>query len=272
MLLSAIARLLLYVGATIVMGDSADRWIAARYDSASNARLRLAWVGVALSLLTLALLQARDMELDATGAAWQMLLTETAWGRGWSALAVSAMFGVAAAAWCAPRIVATGCALLLAVTMGGLGHASADDAMPLLSRVIDAAHVLGVGAWLGGLLLMTRSATVDEWQRYSRMASVAAPAVVISGVLASLRRLQLPPLAFGVTSPSLATVVASPYGALLFVKTALVLIVLALGLKHRRRILSEHAPSGKSIRIELALAVLVLSVTAVLTGTAPPGE
>ncbi len=276
---SAIARLLLYLGALIVMGDAAVRWIDVRVTdererdaSESRLQLRLAWLGVVLALVALAIVEARDMELDATRSAWQMMLTQTAWGRGWSILLVSAILGTAAAVWRVPRAVATACALLLAVAMGGLGHASADDALPVFSRVIDAVHVIGVGAWLGALLLMSRTATVNVWQRYSRMASVAAPTVLLSGVFASLRRLQLPPLGFGASSLGLSTIVASDYGRLLLTKSAVVLVVLAFGLKHRRRVLSEHAPSGQSIRTELVFAVAVLAATALLTGTAPPSD
>jgi putative copper export protein len=270
--LSAIARLLLYTGLMLVLGDATSRWGIARASGGARRTVLAAWLGIVVSLIALVLIQAYDMELDASRAAWQMLLTETAWGRGWSLLAVCAVLGSAAALGNASRAVASTCAVLLAIAMGGIGHAAADDAMPLLARTIDAAHVLGVGVWLGALCLMPSEATLADWRNYSRLASVAAPTVVLSGALASLRRLTLPPLTFGAVTPSWTTIGKSDYAQLLLMKTLLVLVVLGYGLKHRRRVLGEHAPSGKSIRHELVLAFAVLAVTAVLTGTAPPGE
>jgi putative copper export protein len=270
--LSAIARLLLYAGVMLVLGDATHRWVIARAAVDARRAVRWAWLAIVVSLLALALVQAHDLELDASRTAWQMLLTETAWGRGWSLLAVCAVLGTAAAWGQAWRAAASACAVLLALAMGGIGHAAADDAMPLVARIVDAVHVLGVGAWLGALCLMPREATLADWRNYSRLASVAAPTVVLSGALASLRRLTLPPLTFGAVTPSWTTIGKSDYAQLLLMKTLLVLVVLGYGLKHRRRVLGEHAPLGKSIRNELVLAFAVLAVTAVLTGTAPPGE
>jgi putative copper resistance protein D len=71
---------------------------------------------------------------------------------------------------------------------------------------------------------------------------------------------------------SISDIVSSDYGRLLLAKTLIVLGILALGARHRRNVIAQAAPSRGSVRTELALAALVLIVTAVLTGTAPPGE
>ena len=113
----------------------------------------------------------------------------------------------------------------------------------------------------------------EEWQTFSRIATVAAPLVVLTGAIVGWRRLQLAPLNQGATNPvSFASAASSQYGLLLGAKVALVLVMLALGYTHRRRVLKEHAPSWNTVYTELALAVVVLAVTGVLTGTAPPGE
>jgi len=234
---------------------------------------------VVCATLALMLLQARAMELEPNIASLTMLVSTT-WGRGWLALITAALVGVGVTVTRFPtglRVVAAFC---LAGAMGGLGHAAADDAFPLSARVTDALHVLGAGAWLGGLSVVAwrqwrlgSSRQSSAWESFSRMATVAAPLVVVTGLVAGWRRLQLAPLNQGATTPiSFVAAATSPYGLLLGAKLALVLITLALGYKHRRRVLEEHAPSWNTVFTELALAVMVLVVTGVLTGTAPPGE
>ena len=185
----------------------------------------------------------------------------------------------------------------VAIAMSGLGHSAADDTYPLLSRAADSVHVLSVGAWIGGLLLLaaTRPASADDagWQAFSSVATVAAPLTVVTGLLSSWRRLMLPPLDAGATHAAdtelvsttnitgnitgnittIATsIITSDYGRLLLAKVVLVSIMLGLGMMHRRRVLRERAPSGGTLWAELVLALAVLMVTGVLTGTSPPGE
>jgi putative copper export protein len=59
---------------------------------------------------------------------------------------------------------------------------------------------------------------------------------------------------------------------LLFGKVAVVGLVVALGAWHRRQLRASERPGRRSVVVELLLAAVVLGVTALLTGTAPPGE
>ncbi len=286
---AAIARFFLYLGATLVVGELSQTW-ARREHPRLGKRPRTgsllsltAWPLLLCATLALALLQALDMELDATFASTRMLLTQTTWGRGWSVLAVAVLAGAIASAARAPRWLSGLFVLSTAVAMGGLGHAAADDAYPLLARATDAVHVLAVGAWLGGLAIVAGAqwdahgapeVLLGQWRRFSRVATVAAPVVVLTGLVAAWRRLQLvPPSGAMVSLPTeLRTALASDYGLLLLAKIALVLLAVALGYKHRRRVLNERAPSRPTVCAELLLAVVVFAITGVLTGTAPPGE
>jgi putative copper export protein len=160
--------------------------------------------------------------------------------------------------------------MAVAVTMGGLGHAAADEQWPLAARVLDALHLVTVGAWIGGLLvtlLITRVPVFSlrdlAWRTFSRTATVAAPTALLTGVLSGVRVLR------GATPSAIA---ASDYGRMLVLKTALVLVVLGIGAAQRRRIARGAQPESARVWTEVGVAVAVLVVTAVLTGTEPPGE
>lgn len=290
MTLIVITRLLLYLGAMVVVGDaSLSLGASARAVKGDSARDQLrpivlcGWMLLLIATTGLLLLQARDMELEATMDSLTMLLSTT-WGRGWSMLIIAGFVGASVTLMRLPRVIRTVAAVAVAIALGGLGHAAADDAFPVLARVVDVLHVLAAGAWLGGLTLVAwmqwRCASLrlhQSWLSFSRVATIAAPMVLVSGVLAGWRRLQLAPFNQGASTPdsfavSFAVAMPSDYGLLLGAKLALIFVMLALGYKHRRRVLKEHAPTWTTVFTELALAVVVLAVTGVLTGTAPPGE
>jgi putative copper export protein len=131
-------------------------------------------------------------------------------------------------------------------------------------------HVAAMGAWIGGLLttlLITRVPAFAlrdaAWRTFSRTATIMAPVTVLTGVGSGARLLLgMPP----------AMIVSSDYGFLLLVKTVLVIVVLAIGARQRSRIARGAAPVNRTMWVEIGVATFVLWVTAVLTGTAPPGE
>ena len=273
-------RLLLYGGAALAIGR-AMLTVLAREASGASAdsravRVSLWCAAIALVIAPIALLLQQQQALELTMAEVPGLLRDTTWGRGWMPLAVSCLLSAIllplprtrartrASSW-ALLLVALG----VAAAMGGLGHAAADDQWPLASRVFDALHVVGVGAWIGGLLLMllasagTAGPAAGEWRAFSRMASVMAPVVLLSGVGSSWRRV-------GGSGP--AAILASDYGKLLLLKIVLALAVMALGATQRRRIAAGQIPSRTVVLREVVLAAVVLAATAWMTGTEPPGE
>ena len=267
------ARLLLYVGVLIAFGDPVVPFVLGNERSAHSppprVRLPLGW---ALTLAALGLMlaaQLASLELAPSRENLSLVLRETAWGAGWAVLALTALTGFVAAGASVGRMHARWRSALLlalaaafAVAMGGIGHAAADESV-WLARSLDAVHVLAAGAWLGTLACLPHHVGAGQWARYSRLAEVAAPVVVLSGVGASWRRLASAPLG---------ALPESPYVWMLAGKIALVLVVLALGARHRRHVRAMEAPGARSVRTELLLAAAVLAVTALLTGTAPPGE
>lgn len=261
------ARLLLYVGALIAIGEvfaarvRGGGW-RTRAVTEWTSRLLLSWLAVLLALSVLLITQFLALELAPTREDLALLTRQTAWGRAWLWLAGVALLGTVAGALRAPSWVRMTVAVSLAVAMGGLGHAAADETAPVLSRALDAVHVVGMGAWIGTLLCLG-ALDLAQWARFSALATIAAPATVLSGVGSAIRR---------VGEATFPQIVASDYGRLLAAKTLVVLIVLGIGYWHRRAVKHAGAPSLASVRVELLLAFLVLVVTAVLTGTAPPGE
>jgi putative copper resistance protein D len=233
------------------------------------------WIAaLALVMAPIALLLVQQQALELTIAEVPGLLRDTTWGRGWMPLALTCVLSALLLPLPQARTRAGSWALLLvalgvAVAMGGLGHAAADDQWPLASRVFDALHVVGVGAWIGGLLLMllasagTSAPTAGAWGAFSRMASVMAPVVLLSGVGSTWRRV-------GGSGPM--AILASDYGKLLLLKIVLALAVMALGATQRRRIAAGETPSRTVVLREVVLAFVVLGATAWMTGTEPPGE
>lgn len=263
--LAVAARFLLYIGVLIGVGEVGLAWVrgdAWRARPAEHTRLYVlaGWCAVLFALLLMFVAQFLALELAPSANDVAMLVRQTSWGHGWSMLTAFGVAGAVAGALRAPLIARAVLALGLAIAMGGIGHAAADEA-PAIARTLDALHVLSVGLWLGTLLLLDRVPSLAQWRRFSQLASVAAPLTLASGIGASLRHL------WGM-APSV--IVASAYGQALLWKVAVVACVLLLGALHRRHVRLLRAPSLTSVRVELALTVWALAITAVLTGLAPP--
>lgn len=277
---AAAARLLLYVGCLVALGrgvvvflDPAWKAGARSVFDASGPKLLARAAALALVAAPLLLLQGQLAALEMTRADVPALLADTSWGRSWSALTVTSVLASvtlvlpAARGTALPQLLT---AIGVAVTMGGLGHAAADEQWPLAARVLDALHMVAAGAWIGGLfvtLLITRVPVFSlrdlAWRTFSRTATVAAPVALLTGVLSGARLLR---------SADVNTVAAGDYGRLLALKTALVLVVLAIGAAQRRRIARGAQPETARVWTEVGIAAVVLLITAVLTGTEPPGE
>ncbi len=279
-LAAPLIRLLLYGGAALAIGRGTLTVLAHEVHEASAdpraVRVSLWLAALALVAAPLALLLMQQQALELTTAELPGLLRDTTWGRGWLPLAISCLLsallllmprsraGTRASSW-ALLLVALG----VAAAMGGLGHAAADDQWPLASRLFDALHVVGVGAWIGGLVLMllasagTAVPSASEWRAFSRIATVMAPVVLLSGLGSAWRRV-------GGSEPT--AILASDYGKLLLIKIVLALSVMAMGFTQRRRISAGQTPSRTVVLREVVLAAVVLGATAWMTGTEPPGE
>lgn len=222
----------------------------------------------------------------------EFLLTGTFWGTVWIAqggivvllaltlalLARSARTdderpsGAAALLWPIAGM-ATG-ALVLSLAFSS--HALSVESNRTLALAADTIHTLAAGAWLGSLaIILTHSwrtpdseglAFAAQLRAFSPIALGAVPLLLLAGSILSWHHLALP-----------GDLWRTGYGRVLSAKIALVGVVLLFGfLNWRRGLPNLAAEAGRSsIRKqaawELAVALLVLLLTAVLTGAERPG-
>jgi copper transport protein len=159
------------------------------------------------------------------------------------------------ASWLVPAGVAA-----IAVTIAAAGHGAASG---LIGLGVDALHALTAGLWVGGLVALAalgRSVEPRALQQFSTLATASVLILVASGTLNSLRHLT-----------SVEELWQTRYGLTLMIKLALVAATLAAAAVSRRR-LRQHRVPLRSVRIEAALTVAVLVVTALLSMTAPPPQ
>jgi copper transport protein len=175
-------------------------------------------------------------------------------------------------------------------TYGSIGHAAAGD-QTTLALLSDTAHLSAVSIWVGGLVLLTAcllpSRRIEELAgalpRFSGIALGAVGVILVTGIYQGWREVG--------TIPALWS---TGYGKLLMVKIACFTLLVGLGnlgrIAVRRRYLTPvaHALSAsdvveiglseedrmlrrlrRSVGLEVAIAAVVLAVTAVLVSTPP---
>ena len=192
-------------------------------------------------------------------------------------LTMAAAALIAAGAWLARQrvraVLLTAGALLVPISLVLTGHAaSAQPAWLALTAV--AAHVLVAGFWAGSLValfLLLRQRDPRSGAGLRRFSAIAMPAVgllVVAGV--GFAALQL---------GSLQALLDSPYGQLVLLKSALLVLLLALAGANRfvlmpqleRSVPTAEVALRRAVVAEMVLVALVVSATAVLSQT-PPHE
>jgi putative copper export protein len=149
-----------------------------------------------------------------------------------------------------------------------------------LALLADAGHVLGAGGWLGGLLLLLgiglpASLTLEEGVRgeavtelvrsFSAVALGCAGLVVVTGGIGAWLHLG-----------GLAALWGSGYGRALLLKLGVVGVVVATGGYNYLRVrpVAGSVAGARRLRrsstVELAIAIVVLAVTAVLVALPTP--
>lgn len=258
---------------------------------------RAAGVGAAaaaaLFVAALARLAAQSYAMHGGSGALDMrliaaMVTQTLWGWGWITQVVAAL--VAVFAFRAIRaghkwgFGAAGLAVLaLAVTPALSGHAASVSRLKPLAIGADALHVVGAGGWLGSLLIVlavgipaalalerTESrglAVADLVNAFSPTALLFAGLAGVTGLVSAWLHLE-----------SLSNVWGSTYGRVLLLKLAVLSVVAATGAYNWLRVrpalggLEGAARIRRSARIEVAIGVVVLLVTAILVATPAPME
>lgn len=189
-----------------------------------------------------------------------------------------------------PRAVLAAIALgaaYIAITPALAGHASIEQPTWLFFPS-DVMHVLAASVWVGGIacLLLALPAATRELAgaartrlllatlaRFSPLALAAVVAIAITGVIQAL-----------IDVRSVHSLLDTTYGALVLVKIALLLVLIALGWVNRERMLpalrrlvdARETPgtvgvhARRTLRGELTLMLCVFGVTAALIAYTPP--
>ncbi|MGH7503374.1 MAG: CopD family protein [Longimicrobiales bacterium] len=249
--------------------------------AALAAKLGVAFAAVALAAAVLRLFAQQS----AAGVEASVLLGATTWGRGWI-LHVLAATAALAGLWIARTdrrpgwLLAVPATVALAFAPALSGHAVATDPVAL-SVVADALHVIGAGGWLGTLMLILFAGIPIAFRAGEHRDRIVAGmvrafsplALVFAGILA----------ATGVFSAwqhvgSWGALFGSDYGQALLLKLGALVLVLTLGAYNFLR-LKPHLPNEaitrrlrRSAGLELAMAALVILLTAILVATPTPTE
>lgn len=218
-------------------------------------------------------------------AAMLPMISETTWGIGWLMLVASGVIGLVGFlgarrheswGWRTAAVAGPLAALALALS----GHAVAVPRWQGVAVTADVIHVIGAGGWLGslGVLLIAGVPAARRLEPRLRDAAVAtlvrafSPTALIAAALLSGTGLIAAWLHVG--SPS--ALWSSEYGRLLLIKVGVVALVAITGAYNWRRVLPTLGQEisttrlQRSARAEVAIAVVVLMITAILVATAPP--
>ena len=291
---SAVTGWTLFGGLALAVGAVVSRWaILPRTfpgeDFSSDSERQAATVGLAgavLIMIGVALYFLRQLqEFRDPFVPWtedaDLLLTGTSWGTAWLAAAAGAcVLTVALTLARSGRTVgwwlATPVALALGAFPGFTGHASGVEKLETITLIADAIHVWAAGAWIGGLaavLYVNRSLRGSSGgasqlpslvPAFSPVAMVSVGTLVVTGTFASWSHL-----------PELASIWTTTYGRVLVAKVAVVGVVLAMGARNFRVLTprlgtdSGNEAMGRSAALELAIAQVVLILTALLVRTSP---
>lgn len=243
-------------------------------------------VSIVLVVAWIARLVAQSYALGGVGIG--AILGGTSWGTAWiigmAAALVALGAGVLAgrgdsrAAWLVAALAALAATMALPLS----GHAVATPRLSALAVIADTLHVVGAGGWLGTLLVTViagipvtlRGAPGARGREASALISAFSPValfcaglLVVTGVIAAILHLG-----------SFGALWGSRYGLVLLTKLAVIAVLLVVAFINWRVLRPKLGTDGATRRIrgsaiaELALAVIVLIVTAVLVATPPPAE
>jgi putative copper resistance protein D len=271
-----LGRGLLYLALTGLIGGASLRLVLMR-DADPGVRLArflillAAVAGVALLLLGAGQLVAfRDPYAPLTEDVG--ILLSTPWGRNWLFAVGAVALLLVALFWQGVKAPALILCLLLAGYPPVSGHAAAVESWTGAALLADGLHVVAAGAWFGalaGLLYLGRTASTPPLLRvlgrFSVQARWSVTTLVLTGAFASWLHLPTPQ-----------ALLTSSWGRILVLKLVLVSLMMGLGAWNWRRLTPRlEEPGGASALVraswaEVGIGVLVLVVTAVLSGTSPP--
>ena len=159
-------------------------------------------------------------------------------------------------------MVAAVLGILTVLTFSFAGHAAAESTAWLYAP-LDAVHMLSVGAWAGGVLVMAvvmgslGELSAPTAGRFSHTATWAMPVAVVTGVAQGLHLM-------GGTG----RLTGNDYGRFFLGKLALVAVITVFAVR-ARRLVRVGGGTGAVVRLEAALVLVVLVLTAGLVASSP---
>ncbi|HEX6558644.1 MAG TPA: copper resistance protein CopC [Longimicrobiales bacterium] len=208
------------------------------------------------------------------------MIFQTGWGKAWLAQTVAAA-GVLLAALIKSRdrleswFSAAAFAVIAASTPAFAGHAAAVQQMAIVPVLDDAVHVMAASAWLGTLALLLFAGlpvvvrTENGFAKAALLVNTFSPlALVMAGIAVFTGAMN----AF-VHINAVSELWTTPYGRILAVKVMIVLITATMGAYNWRVVKPRLGTEGATAHIrrsgfgELAVAVIIIFITAVLVGT-----
>ena len=208
-------------------------------------------------------------------------LTGTVWGKAWLVQLIGLIVATVVLLR-AREAAATGWLLTIATVVVALsfslsGHATAVPEKMALAVPIDTLHILGVGGWIGTLLLVVtvglpaamRGDVPDRGRTIAVLINTFSPLALIFAGTAAVTGLVSAWMQLG----ALNILWTTRYGQVLLIKLALVILVVGAGAYNSYRVRpglgdeSGGARIRRSAAVELVIAALVLAVTAVLVAT-----
>jgi copper transport protein len=197
------------------------------------------------------------------------LVASSRWGHLWLAreaamvMLVPAVVAFRARGRRGPALLAGGLAVAL-VGVEALGSHAATAGPPRGVAILsDAAHIVAACVWLGALpavivMLPNRELLRACRERFTVLLAGSVLLVVVTGLYNAGRQVD-----------SVGDLVSTSYGRLLLVKTALLAVVLALGLDSARRWHTGRAPVRRIVVAEATAGAALLIAVAVLVDTPP---
>lgn len=278
-LLTDIARFVAFLGMVLLVGAGLFAALAPSRLGASPPSRRLVVIGAALTVAA-ALAAYGLYAAAAVGGSVTDVFSPEAWGNvagtrtgqfllvrlALSVLAVAVLATASrrASSWWQSLAVAVSIGLIM--TYPAAGHPSAASPAALW-QVLDGVHFGFVIVWLGGLLLFTLggrawlSDTEGEpvVRRFSAIATVAVPVIVVTGTLQAIE------LAGGLDA-----ITETDWGRRLLVKVSIVAVLVALGGVSRWLLRVSGASSlRRTVAAEAVVGLLVLGVTAAMLDLPP---
>ncbi|MBA2924921.1 copper homeostasis membrane protein CopD [Pseudomonas sp. P7] len=232
----------------------------------------LAWTALAsgviwLMLITVSMAGSWAAALEPSTV--QLVLGKTFFGQVWTwHLMLNGLLAIALmTAWKAPRLPLI---TLLLMTLAPVGHGAMLDGLSgqllILNQVV---HLMCVGAWLGGLLLLVmilRQSNRDELAPVLRRFSGVGYGLVAGLLVTGLINVRV------LTGQLWPTPLFSGFALILLIKVMLVLGMLALALLNRLRLDRCEQQLGSlkaSVMVEWLLGVCAVAAVSLL-GTLPP--